>query len=426
MVFKNPCCCLKKSRIGYTGSSEELDSLPTSPKPPEEQNITVLPVDDPNFMTFSMMEALDLNPNPNDYQFLGVICQVYDGSASIHVARHIPSGRYISIRKVDLDMLDREESGLSSLHRELSLMRLMQHDHILPYYCAFVAGRELWVVLPLMEQGSARDLLDKHFPDGLGETAIALILHDILLALDYMHNMGYIHRSVKASHIFLSRSGGVYLSGFRTAITMIKDGQKLRAIHDFPADTVQNLHWLAPETLEQNLLGYDTKSDIYSLGIAACELANGCIPFSDMVPMKMLLEKINSTTPKLLDSVTLGESEGETTDSQTRRDSGLGESSYPSLGNEPNPYNRQFSLEFHDFIEVCLRHDPSERPSAAELLEHDFFKQVSTKTTQEVLCSMFQSVKPVSYTPCQSSSKDVDDSVKTLENLQLTDEWEFD
>lgn len=32
-------------------------------------------------------------------------------------------------------------------------MRLMQHEHVLPYYSAFVADRELWVVLPLMEQG---------------------------------------------------------------------------------------------------------------------------------------------------------------------------------------------------------------------------------------------------------------------------------
>ncbi|XP_071825300.1 STE20-related kinase adapter protein alpha-like [Apostichopus japonicus] len=425
MVFKNPCCCLKTSRIGYSGSSEELDNLTATQKPTEGKS-QVLPVDDPHFSTISIMEGQDLKPVASDYQILGLICHVYDGSASIHVARHVSSGHYLSVKKVDLDMLDREESGLGSLHKELSLMRLMQHEHVLPYYSAFVADRELWVVLPLMEQGSARDLLDKHFPDGLGETAIALILHDILLALDYIHQMGYIHRSIKASHIFLSRSGGVYLSGFRTAISMIREGQRLRAIHDFPANTVQNLHWLAPETLEQNLLGYDSRSDIYSLGITACELANGCIPFSDMVPMKMLLEKINSTTPKLLDSVTLRDSEGDTSDSQTRRDSGIGGSSYPTLGNEPNPYNRQFSAEFHNFIEVCLRHDPNKRPSAAELLQHEFFKQVKKKTTQEVLSSMLQSVKPVSYTPCYVSSTDVANSVRNLESINLSDEWDFD
>lgn len=49
------------------------------------------------------------------------------------------------------------------------------------------------------------------------------------------------------------------------------------------------------------MIGYNSKADVYSLGIATCEMANGIIPYSDMEPLLMLTEKIGGRCPTLLD-----------------------------------------------------------------------------------------------------------------------------
>lgn len=138
---------------------------------------------------------------------------------------------------------------------------------------------------------------------GFPEILVCLILRDVLLGLDYLHRKGFIHRSIRASHILINQSKAV-LCGFRETSAMITNGQRTRLLFDLPPHSTKSLNWLAPEVLEQNLSGYSEKSDIYSIGITSCELANGLEPFSKMPTTFMLTEKMRGNQPALLDCST--------------------------------------------------------------------------------------------------------------------------
>ena len=110
---------------------------------------------------------------------------------------------------------------------------------------------------------------------------------------------------------------------------------------------------MSPEVIKQS--GYDSRADIWSLGITAIELAKGEPPYADLHPMKVLF-LIPKNPPPTLDSTpaSSGTTKPKNTDSQQQQ--------------------QQFSRPFKDFVELCLQRDPKARPSAKDLLKHRFIR----------------------------------------------------
>lgn len=256
-------------------------------------------------------------------------------SATVWKARCKATGEDVAVKLLDLENLN---CSLEEIVREAQTMRQQHHSNVLPLHCSFVHQQNLWMVMPYVAGGSVLNLMKFAYSEGLEEPVIATILKEVLKGLDYMHRHGGIHRDVKAGNILIDKDGTVLLADFGVAATMERGGtwgNQQMSRNTF----VGTPCWMAPEVMEQTE-GYNSLADIWSFGITILELAHGHAPFAKLPPMKVLLMTIQNPPPTL------------------ESDSG----------------KKHFSKAMRDIVGKCLVKDASKRPSAAQLLEHKFFK----------------------------------------------------
>lgn len=245
------------------------------------------------------------------------------------------TGEEVAIKKLDLENMN---CSLDEIVREAQTMRSLNHPNLLPLYCSFVHEQHLWMIMPYVHGGSILNIMRFRFQDGLEEPAIATIMKEVLKACEYLHRNGIIHRDIKAGNILLDSDGHVMLADFGVAAALERGGSwgnRMISRNTF----VGTPCWMAPEVMQQES-GYDSKADIWSFGITLLELAHGHAPFARLPPMKVLIMTLQNPPP------TLDQTESK----------------------------KHFSKAMRDIVAKCLVKDPTQRPTAAQLLEHKFFK----------------------------------------------------
>ncbi|KAF3431273.1 hypothetical protein FNV43_RR26003 [Rhamnella rubrinervis] len=272
--------------------------------------------------------------NSEDYKLYEEVGQGV--SASVYRALCIPFNEIVGVKILDLEKYN---SDLEVIRREVQTMTLLGHPNLLKAHCSFTAGRSLWIVMPYMAGGSCLHIMKSVHPDGFEQPVIATLLLGVVKALAHLHGHGFIHRDVKAGNILLDATGEVKLADFGVSASLFDTGDRRRTRNTF----VGTPCWMAPEVMQQ-LHGYDFKADIWSFGITALELAHGHAPFSNYPPMKVLLMTLQNAPPGL----------------DYERD-------------------KKFSKSFKEMVAACLVKDPKKRPSAEKLLKHRFFKHARAK-----------------------------------------------
>ncbi|KAK4687707.1 hypothetical protein P7C73_g2412, partial [Tremellales sp. Uapishka_1] len=265
---------------------------------------------------------------------------------------------------------------------------------------------------------------------GLEEEEIKAVAKQVVEGLVYMHARGFLHRDLKAANLLVASDGTIlladlgvggdmneaespsesttvrptadqvrfakssgYLGPAMTEQVEFLGGEDRRKRHSF----VGTPNWMAPEVVSG--MHYDSKADIWSLGITLLELAYGAVPGSRDSAKNVLLRTVNGMAPTLDRSV------------------------------------GGFSKHMKEFIDACLPKDPASRLPATALLDHVWLK--GAKKKNYLAHSLLSDVPPLAerqelrryshpHKPIERSQDTFPGRVPTMSSLiSRTESWDF-
>ena len=274
---------------------------------------------------------MDKKKYSSQYQFIKIIKKTES------TITYLANKNYISfkniIRQIDLSKITDKERA--ELENEININSLFNSRFILKIEDSYQNSKQLNIISEYFEGITLKDfLLHEHKKDRrfLKEEIIWKIFIQLSLAIYRIHIKNIIHRNIKTSTVFLDTK-------YNLKLTYFKDAYLLKSENDLCKEEIEPKNYMAPEIFKKE--GYNTKSDIWSLGVILYEMCTFNKPFDDENQDNLYQKIINAK--------------------------------YASIGNK-------YSKELIALIDEMLRIKPEERISIKDIIHKYVFISRSKET----------------------------------------------
>ncbi|KAI8871351.1 hypothetical protein GQ42DRAFT_4659 [Ramicandelaber brevisporus] len=327
---------------------------------------------------------------------------------SVYSATDIATGAKVAVKRISWqsDGPLAEADRLSAMN-ELQLLKSLAHPNIVRYLDCTSSSTstnssdisEVSIVMELCSGGSLYQLLmnkrrqssTNNSHDhllGFTEAQSAQYMRAVLNGVAYLHENGVVHRDIKCANVLVDECGVVKLVDFGISIRINNDNSNgsnnknnndnnndhgsINISNKYTEERIPSVYWLAPEVIMTNSI--TTSSDVWSIGCLSIEMITGHPPYYEMEPNAAMFKIATNQ------NITL-----------------------------PN----NICTNLREFMMSCLKFNPLLRPSAHNLIGHEWISSTLNKVRKESM------LPPVTSSSSSSSSSSRPKRVPTPHNQSL-------